>query len=71
MIGRNRKASFQHLKDRMKRKVDRWSTKWLSQGGKEVFIKFVLQVIPLYAMACFLLLKVLCDDFERIIAQFW
>lgn len=43
----------------------------LSQGGKEVFIKVILQAIPTYTMACFLLLKVLCDELKSIVARFW
>lgn len=54
----------------MKHTVDGWSIKWLSQGGKKVFIKSVLQVIPLYAMT-FFLPNSLCKDFERIMANFW
>lgn len=45
MIGRQKKASFQNLKDRMKKKVDGWATQFLSQGRKEVFIKAILQAI--------------------------
>lgn len=55
----------------MKRKVDSWSHRFLSQRGKEVFIKFVLQAIPTYAMACFLLPKTLRDELESIVARFW
>lgn len=71
MIGRYKKASFQDLKDKMKSKVDSWSMKLLSQEGKEVFIKSILQTILIYDMACFLLSNSLCIDFERIIANFW
>lgn len=60
VVGRNRKASFQTLKDHMKRIIDGWSTIRLSQGGKEVFIKSVLQAILTYSMAYFL-----------IVAKFW
>ncbi|KAA3468559.1 reverse transcriptase [Gossypium australe] len=39
--------------------------------GKEIFIKFVLQAIPTFAMSCFLLPKVLCEKIESILARFW
>ncbi|KAA3455435.1 reverse transcriptase [Gossypium australe] len=71
MVGRRKKAAFQILKDRLKKRIDNWSTRHLSQGGKEVFIKSVLQAIPTYSMACFLLPKTLCSDLEKIIAKFW
>lgn len=46
MVGRIKLAYFQNLKDQMKKKIDSWSTRFLSQSGKEVFINLVLQVIP-------------------------
>ncbi|KAA3480785.1 reverse transcriptase [Gossypium australe] len=39
--------------------------------GKEVFIKAILQAIPTFSMACFLLPKTLCKGLEGIIAKFW
>ncbi|KAG8483579.1 hypothetical protein CXB51_023543 [Gossypium anomalum] len=39
LVGRKKRASFQILKDRMQQRIDNWSIKHLSQGGKEVFIK--------------------------------
>ncbi|KAG8480642.1 hypothetical protein CXB51_025232 [Gossypium anomalum] len=71
MVGRRKKESFQNLKDRIKLRIDNCSNKYLSQGGKEVFIKAILQAIPTYTMACFLFPKTLCDDIEGIIAKFW
>ncbi|KAK5772714.1 hypothetical protein PVK06_049008 [Gossypium arboreum] len=35
MVGRRKKEAFQVLKDRLKRKIDSWSTRYLSQGGKK------------------------------------
>ncbi|KAG8491718.1 hypothetical protein CXB51_015124 [Gossypium anomalum] len=55
MVGRGKHQAFQHLKDRIKIKIDSWSTRLLSQGGKEVFIKAILQEIPTYTMGCFLI----------------
>lgn len=71
VMGRNKKASFQILKDRVKTKIDGWSTRSFSQGGKEVFIKSALQAIPTYSMMCFLLLKTLCSEVECIFARYW
>ncbi|XP_016694234.1 uncharacterized protein [Gossypium hirsutum] len=71
MVGRQKKVSFQVLKDKIKQRTDNWSTRFLSQGGKEVFIKAALQAIPTYSMACFLLSKSLCDEMEAIIERFW
>ncbi|KAK5771326.1 hypothetical protein PVK06_047524 [Gossypium arboreum] len=71
MVGRNKKASFQNLKDRMKKKIDGWSIRFLSEGGKEVFIKSVRQAMPTYSIACFLLPKSLCSGLDSIIAKFW
>ncbi|KAA3474808.1 reverse transcriptase [Gossypium australe] len=52
-------------------RIEGWSTKFLSQGGKEVFIKSVLQAIPTFTMSCFLLSISLCRMMESIFAKFW
>lgn len=52
-------------------KIKRWSARFLSIGGREVFIKSVLQVIPTYSMTCFLLPKSFFDELESIMGQFW
>jgi hypothetical protein len=37
----------------------------LSKAGREVMIKFVLQVVPSYFMSIFLLPKTLIDEIEK------
>lgn len=71
VLGRKKKLAFQAIKDCFRQKIDNWSTKMLSQGRKEVFIKTILQAIPTYSMMCFLLPKSFCEELEHIIAQFW
>ncbi|KAA3484776.1 reverse transcriptase [Gossypium australe] len=71
MVGRKKKESFQKLLDRISMRIEGWSNRMLSQGGKEVFIKSVLQAIPIFAMSCFLLPISLCKKMESIFAKFW
>ncbi|KAH1130176.1 hypothetical protein J1N35_001554 [Gossypium stocksii] len=70
MMGRRKKASFQTLKDRLKRRINGWSRRFLLQGGKEVFIKSVLQAISTYSMYYFLSPKNLCGELDSIMARF-
>ncbi|KAK8700211.1 hypothetical protein V6N13_018612 [Hibiscus sabdariffa] len=53
IVGRNKRGAFCYLKEHFGDRTLSWSSKSLSQGGKEVFIKSVLQSIPLYTMNCF------------------
>ncbi|KAA3474546.1 reverse transcriptase [Gossypium australe] len=45
IVERCKKTAFKILKDRFKQWIDEWSIRFLSYGGKEVFIKFVSQAI--------------------------
>ncbi|KAA3472533.1 reverse transcriptase [Gossypium australe] len=71
VVGRKKKESFQNLKNKINQRICHWSSKCLSQRGKEVFIKSVLQAIPTYAITCFLLPKAQCGDLESIFAKYW
>ncbi|KAA3481601.1 reverse transcriptase [Gossypium australe] len=64
VVGRRKRESFQNLKDKIIQRIGQWSSRLLSQGGKEVFIKSVLQAILTYAMTCFLLPKSFCGELE-------
>ena len=48
-----------------------WKEKLLSQVGKEVMIKVVVQFIPTYSMSMFKLPVGLCKDIEAMIRKFW
>ena len=45
--------------------------KLLSQAGREVLIKSVIQAIPTYTMSCFKLPSTLCHEIETLIRKFW
>ncbi|XP_022747927.1 uncharacterized protein LOC111297474 [Durio zibethinus] len=60
MVGRDKRRAFRDLKDGIKTRMNGRCQRLLSLGGKEVFIKSILQSIPTYVMSCFLLPKTLC-----------
>ena len=62
---------FSQIKERVWSKVKGWKEKLLSQAGREVLIKAVVQAIPTYTMNCFKLPVKLCKDIEAIIRRFW
>lgn len=70
LVGRNKRGAFSHLCDRMRSKVSGWANYFLSQGGKEVYIKCVLQALSTYSMSCFLFPKALCHELKGITSRF-
>ena len=52
-------------------KLQGWKEKLLSQAGREILLKAVVQAIPTFAMSCFKLLVGLCKDIEMQIRKFW
>ena len=70
MVGRNKRASLNYIKDRVWGKLQGWKEKLLSQAGKEVLLK-VVQAILTFAISCFRLPIGLCQDIEMLIRKFW
>ena len=62
MVGRNKNNSFQSLKDKVWKRIQRWKEKLLSKGRKEILIKAVAQAIPTYTMNVFKIPTTLCYD---------
>ncbi|XP_058741946.1 uncharacterized protein LOC131614368 [Vicia villosa] len=71
MIGRSRKGTFKYIKDRVWKKLNSWSSRSLSQAGRETLIKSVIQAIPSYIMSIFLLPPSLSDELEIMMNSFW
>ncbi|XP_075655057.1 uncharacterized protein LOC142625254 [Castanea sativa] len=71
LTGRGKKASFNYLKEKVWRKLQGWKGKLLSQAGREVLIKVVIQAISTYAMGCFKLPLGLCNEIEVMVRKFW
>ncbi|XP_048613065.1 uncharacterized protein LOC125587022 [Brassica napus] len=62
---------FAFLKDNLMHRVNGWTGRCLSKGGKEVMIKSILLALPTYVMSTFLLPLEICENLASAIAQFW
>ena len=71
LVGRAKKQSFIYIKERVWKKLQGWKEKLLSQAGREVLIKSVIQAILTYTMSCFKLPKGLIKELEIMIRKFW
>ncbi|KAA3474146.1 reverse transcriptase [Gossypium australe] len=71
MVGRRKRWAFANFIDRFHKRIDSWNFRFLSMGGKEVFVKAILQAIPICVMQCFKLPKSLCSALENIMNKYW
>ena len=61
-VGNSKNEAFKYLKDRLWNNIQGLMKKLLSTAGKEVLIKSVAQVIPVYFMSYFKLPRGLCQQ---------
>jgi hypothetical protein len=71
VIGRAKKRAFNSIKDRVMRRLQGWKEKLLSQAGREVLIKAVVQAMPTYAMSCFKIPAGLCSELSSMAIRYW
>ncbi len=71
LIGRSKRAIFNSLKERIVQRLKGWKENFLSKAGREVLIKEIAQSIPTYAMNCFRLPKIWCDEISSLISSYW
>ncbi|KAL0290929.1 UNVERIFIED_CONTAM: putative mitochondrial protein [Sesamum calycinum] len=71
IVGKARGYLFQGIKDRVWCRVQGWNAKLLSQAGRGVLIKAVLQSIPTNVMSCFRLPDYFLHEIEVMMANFW
>lgn len=50
-VGKKKSIVFQNIMDRIASRINSWSKRLLSNGGKEIFIKSIIQAIPTYAFS--------------------
>jgi hypothetical protein len=55
IIGKSKIQSFNSIKESVQKRLNNWLVKFLSQVGKEILLKAVVQAILTYCMSVFLL----------------
>ncbi|XP_019167563.1 PREDICTED: uncharacterized protein LOC109163264 [Ipomoea nil] len=70
-VGRNRRAVFSYIDDKIRQRIGSWNKKLLSQAGKEVLLKSVAQSMPTFSMSVFLLPMNICTAIERTMNRYW
>lgn len=67
----SKRQVFAFNRKRLNDRINSWSARLLSKGGKEVLLKSVAQALPTYVMSCFLLPKEIINKLQAAIAKFW
>lgn len=71
IFGRSKVRAFAEIKGKVWDRINGWKENFLSQAGKEILLKAVIQEIPTYTMSVFLLPKTLCKDINSMMSRFW
>ncbi|XP_010419024.1 PREDICTED: uncharacterized protein LOC104704676 [Camelina sativa] len=70
-LGGSRVQVFCYVRHRMNDRVNGWTAKFLSKGGKEVLQKSVALALPTHVMSCFKLPQGLTTKLTSAISNFW
>lgn len=71
VVGKNKTNVFRKAVDRVSTRIQGWSKRLLSYGGKEVFLKAILQSLPTYYFSVFLLPIGIIEKMESKCRNFW
>lgn len=70
MVGANNYQTFEAIKDKVWNCISNWKNAFLSQVGKEVLLKSIVQAIPTYTMSMFLLPRKVYKNIASLTAKF-
>ncbi|XP_019172459.1 PREDICTED: uncharacterized protein LOC109167843 [Ipomoea nil] len=54
-LARNKKAAFDYIEDKIRQRIGSWNKKLLSEAGREILLKSIVQSMPTFSMSVFLL----------------
>jgi len=70
LVGESRVQAFNSIKDRIWRKLQDWKVKFLSQAGKEILLKAMIQAIPTYNISVLQLPITQCREINSMMQHF-
>ncbi|XP_031120886.1 uncharacterized protein LOC116024124 [Ipomoea triloba] len=70
-VGRNKRAAFSYIEDKIKQRICSWNKRLLSQAGKEILLKSVAQAMLTFSMTVFLLPESVCLSVQRTMNKYW
>ena len=70
-LGGSKTQIFGFLNERVNNKVNSWTVRFLTKGGKEVMINSVASTMPNHTMCCYRLPKTVIKKITGAISHFW
>ncbi|KAL4318371.1 hypothetical protein GQ457_18G011690 [Hibiscus cannabinus] len=70
-VGKNKTNTFDFINEKVDDRVLGWTKRLLFFGGREIFLKFVAQALPLYIMSCYLLPRTMTDRITSSMRRYW
>ena len=70
-LGGSKIQIFGFLNERVHNKVNSWTVRFLTKGGKEVLIKSAASPMPTFVMSCYRLPKGVTKKITSTLAHFW
>ncbi|XP_042950258.1 uncharacterized protein LOC122282367 [Carya illinoinensis] len=70
-VGKQKLNAFKPVLDSIRARMQSWSVRFLSQAGKEVLLKSIVQAIPTYCMSIFKLPKAILNAINSLMQKFW
>lgn len=70
-FGRKKRDVFAAIIDKVRQRSQSWTSRFLSQAGKQVLLKTILSSMPTYSMSNLKLPVSLCKQLTSILTRFW
>jgi hypothetical protein len=71
LVGKSKESTFSGIQGRVWERINGWTEKFLTQAGKEVLLKAVVQTIPTYTMSVFQPPRKIFLDITSMMSRFW